>query len=298
MKNNILKIFLALILFTAYSCNREGDHLTFDESSHGIFLRTVANNSTIFDQNGFTTNKVDLELELAGPSAVNNFQELRMYVDYDDSEGVYAANEKLVATHSLSDFTLNSQSGLYRRNFEYTAQELFQLLGITDPAVYDGGDFFELRFEVVTKDGKVFTDSNLGLDMLNAYYASPFAYKFNVVCPFDLSIFNGDFSVVADAWADYAPGTVLQVLPGAAPNQVIIPANLNPYISNGATAHMILTIDNDGNVVVTSNEDFDYTGFAVLPITGDGSVNFCNGDIELVVNYGAYAGYSLVLSKL
>lgn len=290
-------MFLALLLFVANACNREGDVLSTEESSQGIYLRTIADNSTAFSQTTFSSSKIDLNLELAGASAQNNLQEVRVYLDYEDSDLVYNAPEKLVATYTLADFALSATSQLYRKNITFTAAQMFQLLGITNQTIYGGGDYFTVRFAAVAKDGKVYTNSNLGADLTGEYYKSPFMYRFNVVCPYNLAPFSGSYSVVADDWADYAAGDVLSVVAGPNANQIRIPSTSNPYLVNTSSS-MILTIDNAGNVVVTADQIFDYGGGFTVAVTGKGKVNFCNGGIDLLVNFGSNTNQIFTLKKL
>lgn len=298
--NKIIKSIIAFtfISLAVFSCNREGDYLKVDESATAIFLRTISNKSTTFTQNGFTTSKVDLLLELGGPSAKNNLQSLDMYIKYNDKEMTYTGAEKLVKTFSLSDFSLDQTSNLYRKQFTYTAKEMFDLLGITTPSIYSGGDSFSLRFVAKSKDGKTYTNSNLGLDLGNAYYATSFIYNFPIVCPFDLSPFTGDYAVVEDTWQDYAVGNLISVSNNATKSEIYISASKNPYLINASTAYMILKVDTTGKITVTSNESFDYGEGNIFPITGTGSVNFCDGSIAIdPLNFGNFTGHKFRLKK-
>jgi hypothetical protein len=103
--------------------------------------------------------------------------------------------------------------------------------------------------------------------------------------PYPISTFTGTATVTADGWADYSPGasiTVVEGTPGA--NEVWILADANPYIANGATAYMIVTINPaTGAATVMSNEPFDYG--VPINIAGSGSVDLCSGTMELSLDY-------------
>lgn len=132
----------------------------------------------------------------------------------------------------------------------------------------------------------------------NAVFSNAYTLNIALSCPFNQSFFNGNYKVVVDSWEDYVVGDVVPVQPGTAANQVKILATKNPYIANSATAYMILTVNTDGTVTVTSNEAFDYGGANKFAITGSGRVDFCTGDIDLTtVNYGNYKNYKLQLKK-
>lgn len=112
--------------------------------------------------------------------------------------------------------------------------------------------------------------------------------------------FVGTATIIADDWADYAPGDSIEVEAGATPYEFWIRAYDNPYISNGATAYMVVTIDPaTGNATVLSNEDFDY-GCSEGVVSGSGTVNACAGLIDLSINFGLgncgdYGPYDFIL---
>ena len=61
---------------------------------------------------------------------------------------------------------------------------------------------------------------------------------------------------------------------------------------------MLVHIDDaDGNVTVTSNEDFSYIGWVSVGVTGTGSVNTCTGEIKIKLCFGPYCTYNFELVK-
>ncbi|SDS05432.1 Calx-beta domain-containing protein [Christiangramia echinicola] len=119
--------------------------------------------------------------------------------------------------------------------------------------------------------------------------------------PIKASTFIGTSTVVADEWADYAPGEEIEILEGSNENEFFISAAANPYIANADTAYLVATVDPlTGNVTVASNEAFDYGQGDEGSVTGSGTVNACTGEIDLVLDYdlgglGSYPGYGLTL---
>ena len=132
----------------------------------------------------------------------------------------------------------------------------------------------------------------------NANFNQDFKLNISLACPFVNSKFNGNYKVVTDTWADYSAGDLVPVTPGSNANQVYVRATNNPYLVNSSSAYMILTVSDDGSVVITSNQDFNYGGGFSVPVTGTGTVDRCSGDINLsAINFGKYKNNKFVLVK-
>lgn len=126
-------------------------------------------------------------------------------------------------------------------------------------------------------------------------------------CPLtDASKFNGNYKVALDQWEDYLtgqPNDGTETVEYNAANGLLTfrVRNLNrPYITAATktNAYLICVLNPvTGTVTVTSNQTWFYgtTGYVV---TGTGTVSACTGDINLVLNFGAYTGYKLNLVKL
>ncbi len=167
------------------------------------------------------------------------------------------------------------------------------------------GDKLIITAELTLVNGneiKIFKDDgtpNYGQDIANSnlYKVSQ---TYDVSCPFeDASLFDGNYVVVTDDWEDYVAGDVVPVVynPADGLYKFRILATNNPFISNAATAYMLVTIDPiDSSVTVISNEDFNYG--PLIPVTGTGSVGSCTGDINLSLNFVGYAvSQSFILVK-
>ena len=133
----------------------------------------------------------------------------------------------------------------------------------------------------------------------NAGFNQNFKLNISLTCPFINTKFSGNYTVLTDSWADYMAGDKVPVTPGAAANQIYVRATNNPYISNSATAYMLLTVNADGTFVVTSNQNFEYgANGGSLAVTGTGKVNLCSGDINIsVLNFGNNKNNQFVLKK-
>lgn len=136
----------------------------------------------------------------------------------------------------------------------------------------------------IIKTGTTYTIEQLGQSSLNA------------------TGFNGNYSVTLDDWADYTVGSTVPVEYDSSLGlyKFKILSTNNPYISNTTTSYMIVTVDpTTSTVTVNSNENFDYGGGFVVPVTGVGTVNFCTNSINLDLKFGTAATvYKFNLVKL
>lgn len=163
--------------------------------------------------------------------------------------------------------------------------------------------------EITQKNGtvtKMYSDAGtpeFGADIANSTLWVP-SQTYGALCPLtDASLFNGNFKVTEDKWADYTVGTIIPVVYNAADGTFTfrILATKNPYIVNAATAYLLVTVNPaTNNVTVKSNEDFNYGGGDTTPVTGTGSVGSCNGDINLKLNFPGFnaSGYNFSLVKV
>ncbi|MGS0748177.1 hypothetical protein [Halpernia sp. GG3] len=134
----------------------------------------------------------------------------------------------------------------------------------------------------------------------NANFNQDFKLNISLACPFVNTKFTGNYKVVTDTWQDYNVGDLVPVTPGTAANQIFVRATNDPYVQNGASAYMILTVAADGTFTVVSNTNFVYSAAngGPLAVTGSGKVDRCSGDITInPLNYGNYKNYVFVLKK-
>jgi hypothetical protein len=114
--------------------------------------------------------------------------------------------------------------------------------------------------------------------------------------------FNGNYAVAVDEWADYSVGDIVPVQYDSALGlyKFKILSTNNPYIDNPTTSYMEVTVNPiTSNATVVSNENFLYTGWLSIPVTGTGTVNFCNYSINLVLNFSSsYPNNEFNLIKL
>ncbi|TDQ17507.1 hypothetical protein DFQ04_2161 [Algoriphagus boseongensis] len=163
-------------------------YTTFD---NGAYLRTIARTSTTFNFFDLASSKFALTLEAVDKEDGATVQTVEIRVRHRRLiPGVglkyTPAQDVLVKTLQSADFKPNDQSRFLRTSFEVTAAEAIKAVGLTNADI-DGGDVFEFRLVLNDKFGRRFSSDNVTTNVAGApFYASPFQYPVNVVCPSDL----------------------------------------------------------------------------------------------------------------
>ena len=296
MKNYINKIMVLIFAFLLMqSCETDLKTIdeVFDKVERGAVLRTIEIINPTFDFNDKLSQWI-IKVEAQDIEDGKLLSEIRVFSAFVNDGNIQ--DEVLVKTIPASGFT-SGPFGFPRGDLAVSLQEALDKAGLKT-GDFDSGDSFNIRLESVLKDGRIFTSTNtVGTITGGSFFSSPFQYSVQFFCTLDdASVFNGNYIVTNDAWADYGVGDVVPVQFVSGYKFRILTTN-NPYIDNQATAYMEVTINPaDGSATVTSNECLNYPGFACLDITGSGSVGTCTGDINLVLDFGSYTdnGFSLV----
>ncbi|WP_298793816.1 hypothetical protein [uncultured Allomuricauda sp.] len=302
---NNIKNFLVLALAILVGSCSEDDKLTLevqDIVTRGAIIRTLNTESGIFQANDLNS-AFSITIEEQDDENGGLMQSLEVFLTFVDNtdDGIdNNVSETLYQSIPSSAFTSGS-NGLPVIDLQITLQEALTALGIPSDG-FTGGDSFTIRLELVLTDGRSFTNIDAtGNVSGGSFFSSPYSYSALLVCPFDQSIFDGNYTVIDDVWADYTPGQSVPVVPGDEPNQVFILSTNNPFITNPSTSYMILEVDpENGNVTISSNEPFDYgTPGAPFPIAvgGTGTVNTCNGAIDLNVDFVGQGIFHFELEK-
>lgn len=296
MKKYNYKVFALLVAFCfMQSCETDLKIIdeVFNNIERGAILRTVATPNPTFDFNDVSSQWI-VTVEAQDVENGKLLSEIRVYSAFVNDGTV--GPEVLVKSISPSGFS-TGPFGLPRGDVALTLQEVLDKAGLA-PGDFDSGDSFNIRLESVLKDGRTFTSTNTsGTITGGSFFSSPFQYSVQFFCALaDASVFDGNYIVTNDAWADYEVGEVVPVQFVSGYKFRILTTN-NPYINNPGACYMEVTINPaDGSASVTSNECFDYGPGFCLDITGTGSVGTCTGDINLKIDFGPYdnQGFSLV----
>jgi len=190
----------------AISCSDDKGFFDKDAIVYAAYLNVVATPKSTFgtvSQSDFrlnTTSEYQVTLEERDVERGNLFQSVDFYVKLkDNTVPKITTNEVKVRSVPATDFDQNPDTDYPRATITITAQEVLTALSLTQGDV-NGGDQIELRYELVMKDGRIFTNSNIsGVVSGGAFFNSPFFYRIPVVC---VSERAGTYDGVTD-WVDY-----------------------------------------------------------------------------------------------
>lgn len=222
-------------------------------------------------------------------------------VAYMDIIGIYKHGS------SVQKAVLRTGVTTFPSTISITKTDLFNAFdAITTASDITVSDKLIISADVTLKNGSVyqlFTEdgtARFGADIANSQQFSV-SQTYIISCPLDdASNFNGNYTVVQDTWQDYTPGKIVPVVYNSADGllKFKIMSTNNTAIINPNTSYMLVTIDPaDSSVTVQSNEDFNYGGGFIVPVTGTGAVGSCTGDISLTLAIGPYGPYYFDLVK-
>jgi hypothetical protein len=201
----------AALLFSACS---DGDTV-FDDiianETRGGVLRTV---EILSDEIpiGQTDSSFGVTLEVQTKDNGSRAEFVEVYLGFRDNtveEGGTDLDKDQIRIADIDKDTWTiGEFGYPRFTYEITLPEMLGFLGLSDTDV-DGGDQFEVRFELVLSDGSRYSfDDNTGT-LTGSFFRSPFLYTPTVVCP-PTPPTPGDWTfVMADAYGDGWNGAAL-----------------------------------------------------------------------------------------
>ena len=216
MKLHINKITMSILAGAAllFSACSDGDTV-FDDivanENRGGVLRTV---EILSDEIpiGQTDSSFGVTLEVQTKDNGSRAEFVEVYLGFRDNtveEGGTDLDKDQIRIADIDKDTWTvGEFGYPRFTYEITLPEMLGFLGLSDTDV-DGGDQFEVRFELVLSDGSRYSfDDNTGT-LTGSFFSSPFLYTPTVVCP-PAPPTPGDWTfVMADAYGDGWNGAAL-----------------------------------------------------------------------------------------
>lgn len=185
MKNIVLKSTLFSFVFLLFACSDTEKVIdeVFDNTTSGGILRTLEAETDIEfnDPNVVLSFLLEVQDEEDGDLS----DRVEVYASFTDNAnaGANSMDEVLLATIPSSQFILGNR--LPRVAYSIGIAELEAAFGMTTDD-YTGGDTFLIRFELVFKDGRRWSNYNASQTVLgNLFLGTPFVYNANVVCPFN-----------------------------------------------------------------------------------------------------------------
>ncbi len=167
-----------------------------------------------------------------------------------------------------------------------TGTEIGAALGYT-AADFLPGTTLTMFNQVVTTDGKIYDINNAGPDVNSPDFNSVFTWTVFIVCPFTGGM-AGDYEVIQDDWADYAPGTIITdaVEDGPGANQITLHVYPNPVYGDPVNPIIVDIDPTTGSATVPQVVYGDYTccGYRA-GCFGSGYVFSCTGYITLTLTH-------------
>jgi hypothetical protein len=172
------------------------------------------------------------------------------------------------------------------------------------PDAIEPGNQYTLQNEVVTKDGRKFSNANTPTNY-QSFPAYNMALNWNAtaVCAFDAAASAGTYKVVADSWVDYHAGDIITVTAGPGANQLSFLTYPSTTIG-GSTDNVPTVVDVDattGAVTIAKQPTGHYGDGTATEVGGTGFIFSCTGGINLSIDvyYGGdkYAAQTFTLQK-
>jgi hypothetical protein len=201
MKRYSNKLIMTVMAGTAllFSACQEGDNpIDFinDNETRGAILRTVS----------LTSNELPIGVENSQFSGTFEVQDqedgtlvdfVEVYVGFRDNTpdngGPGNVPESLYETIDSSTFEVG-EFGYPRFDYELSLDEMLDFTGLEESDLF-GGDQFGVRFELVLNDGRRYSFADNTGTLTGSFFASPFLYTPNVICPVDATFFTGNYSI-------------------------------------------------------------------------------------------------------
>ena len=171
------------------------------------------------------------------------------------------------------------------------------------PDPIEPGNQYTLQNEVITKDGRKFSNANTPTTFQSfPAYNMALNWDATAVCAFDATASAGTYKVVTDLWVDYNPGDLITVT-SPATNQLSF-LTYPSTIIGGSSDNVPTIVDVDpvtGAATIAKQTTGHYGSGAETQVEGSGFVFSCTGGISLSIDVfyagDKYAAQTFVLQK-
>lgn len=262
---------IAICSLMLFACS-EDDKLTVviqDNVERGAVLRTISN-----DPNSFTFDDPDSQWTITIEEQDHDdgalLESVDVFVNYTDLTGNgVSATETQITTIEASDF-VGDVNGLPRTTFSLVYGEVLAALGLPFDTSY-ASDAINVRLVLNLIDGRSFTDVDVtGTVQGGSFFASPFAYQANIVCPPKAGTIGTWTVDMQDSFGDGWNGAQLDVT---------IDGDTQSFLVSEAqgftnTETFEITPDNQVLSIIYRGGDFD--GEVTFQVTNPNSVEIIN----------------------
>jgi hypothetical protein len=161
----------------------------------GAFLRVLAVTSSGFDVADLNTAKYEFLGEIQDVNDGQDIDKVDFYVAYKASgQQAGAEPSSPIASYDAANFTIQDASGLPGSVFSIKLVDILSYLNL-DVNTLDLGDEMEIRWEVILKDGTVYTKKDASPAVTGGFYKSPYFARASVVSSIPENVYVGEYTV-------------------------------------------------------------------------------------------------------
>lgn len=208
MKKLFYSLFALSILVGFTACEeKERAFPEYDNLEHGAFARLLSKDGNFF-LTDVANSAINISVEFYDDNDGKNVASYSWVVQYIDKAngGTGSAGPVNVLTIDAAQFSTNPDTGLPFTSFSFTLQQALDALGLTTADV-DGGSTFRFNGTVTLNDGRTFSASNTGSNVISsAPFSGFFSFDADLLCTSDLS---GIYEVTTVGWCGDTGPTIM-----------------------------------------------------------------------------------------
>ena len=226
MKKLFYSLFALSILVGFTACEeKERAFPEYNDLEHGAFARQLSKDGNFF-LTDIDNSAINISVEFYDDNDGKNVASYSWVVQYIDKAngGANSVAPVNILTIDAAQFSTNPETGLPFTSFSFTLPEVFSALGLTAADV-DGGSTFRFNATVTMNDGRTFTASNTGSNVISsAPFRGLFSFDADLLC---LSNLEGIYEATTVGWCGNVGPTILSqwVSVGAGIYQIVDPAD-------------------------------------------------------------------------
>lgn len=201
-KYNITSLLVVLLLVIVTGCDSlTGDpdlpiplNETLDRDNTGAFLRILDVSSAAINIGDLSSAKYEFTGEVSDIDDGQRVETINFYASYTNKDRTVSLDEtdSPVVSVSASELSVSDESGLPRGTFTIPATDMMNALGLQNSDI-SIGDLFDIRMELVLKDGTTFSNDDVSPAVTGGFYSSPMFVRAPVVIDIPDDKFTGTY---------------------------------------------------------------------------------------------------------
>lgn len=226
MKKLFYSLFTLSIILAFTACEeKERAFPEYDDLEHGAYARVLSKEGNFF-LTDVDNSTISIEVEFYDENDGKDVSSYSWVVEYIDKANGGAGSVAPVNILSIdaSAFGTNSDTGLPSTSFSFSLPDVLSTLGLTTADV-DGGSTFRFNATLTLNDGRTFTASNTGSNVISsAPFSGLFSFDADLLCTSDL---EGIYEATTVGWCGDTGPTILSQWVSVGPGvyRVVNPAD-------------------------------------------------------------------------